>query len=157
MNIDTPTLHNKFFRKYTGWLEKQLMDKVRNPNHKFMEHNLPIVIIKMLPIGVGVPDHIKVHYQFYTVFMQPHQEISYVKEIFQNMHWRFLDALDHLQNHWASVDGTETTTLRIPISQDYLKRSLLSGLGEIVIYNFGGGNSVKNSWATVEKINLPIL
>ena len=49
------------------------------------------------------------------------------------MHLRFLDHLDHLQHHPLPVDNTETTTPRIPNSQDYLKRGILSGLGEIVM------------------------
>ena len=42
------------------------------------------------------------------------------------MHSRFLDVLDHLQNHPASVDDTDTTTLGTLTGQDHLKRSILS-------------------------------
>ena len=72
------------------------MNIVINPNHKFMEQNMSTVIYRTLLIGFGVSDHIKVHYQFHTMFMQTHQEILYLKEIFQNVHSRCLDALDHL-------------------------------------------------------------
>ena len=51
------------------------------------------------------------------MFMQAPQEMFYLKDIFQNMHLRILQALDHLQNHVASVDDTETTTPRTPTSQ----------------------------------------
>ena len=61
-----------------------------------MEQNLSTVIDRALPIGAGVSDHIIVHYQFHTMFMQTHQEILYLKEIFLNMHSRFPDALDCL-------------------------------------------------------------
>ena len=98
------------------------MDIVRNPNHKVMEQNLPIITYSSPPIGIGVLDHIKVHYQFNTMFMQTHQEILYLKEIFQNIHSRFLDALDHLLNHPSSVAGTEKTTLRTHTMHD--KRSV---------------------------------
>ena len=43
------------------------------------------------------------------------------------MHSRFLDALEYLHNHLASVDYTQTTTSRTPTSQDYLKRHGFSG------------------------------
>ena len=44
-------------------------------------------------------------------------------------------------NHPASVDDTETTTSRTPTSEDCLKRSILSGLGKIVMSFFGSGSS----------------
>ena len=62
----------------------------------FIEQNLSTVIDRIPPIGVGVSDHIKVHYKFCTMFMQINQEILYLKEIFQNVHSRFIDALGHL-------------------------------------------------------------
>ena len=37
------------------------MDIVKNPNHKFMEQNLSVVIERILPIGFGMSDHIKVY------------------------------------------------------------------------------------------------
>ena len=40
------------------------------------------------------------------IFLQTHQEALYIKEIFQNVHFKFLDALDHLQNHPKSVDDS---------------------------------------------------
>ena len=60
------------FRKISCMI-RRTTDKVRNPNHKFMKHNLAMVIDRTPPIGVGVSDHIKVHYQFHTIFMQTHQ------------------------------------------------------------------------------------
>ena len=53
-------------------------------------------IDRTLPLGVGVSAHVKVQYQFHTVFLQTCQAILYLKGIFENMHMRFLDALDHL-------------------------------------------------------------
>ena len=52
------------------------------------------------------------------------------------MHLRFLEALYHLQIHPASVDDTETSTTRTSTSEDHLKRSILSWLGEIVMSIF---------------------
>ena len=69
-----------------------------------------MVIDRTSSIGVGVSVHTKVHYQFHTMFMQNQQENLYLKKIFQNVHSRFLDALEHLQIHPASVDSTKTTT-----------------------------------------------
>ena len=79
-----------------------------------MKQNLLTVIIRMALIGVAVSDHIKVHYQFYTMFMLMHEEIILLNEIYLNGFLRFLYALDHLQNHWASVDYTETTIQWVP-------------------------------------------
>ena len=39
----------------------------------------------------------------YYVF-QIHQEILYIKEVFHNIHSKFIDALDHLQNNLTSMD-----------------------------------------------------
>ena len=47
----------------------QLMDIVKNPNHRFMKQKLFTVIHKTPLIGVGVSDHIKVQYQFHTMFL----------------------------------------------------------------------------------------
>ena len=58
-----------------------------------MEQNLSMVIDGTLPI---VSAHLKAHYQFHTMFIQTHQEMLYLKEVFQNVHLRFLDALDLL-------------------------------------------------------------
>ena len=54
-----------------------------------MEWNVFMVIDRTPPLGVGVSSHIKVHYQFQTMFIQTCQEILYPKEIFHNMHSRF--------------------------------------------------------------------
>ena len=131
--------------KYIGWLEEQLTDIGRNPNHKFMEHNLSVVIDRTLPLGAGVSAHVKVHYQFHTMFVQTHQEILHFKEIFQNVHLIFLDTLDPLQNHTALAYDTETTTSRASTSQDHSKWSVPSGLGEMVMSIFGGGSSGRYS------------
>ena len=64
---------------------------------------------------------------------------------------QYFRCLEHLLNHLASVDDTETTTLRTPISQDHSK-SILSGLGEIVMSICGGGSSDGYGCAVIEKI-----
>ena len=81
-----------------------------------------------------------------------------LKEIFHNVHSRFLDALGHLQNHPVSMDDTETTTPEAPTSQAHLKRSILSRLGEIVLSIFGVGSSGGYStWMEKNKENVQIL
>ena len=40
-----------------------------------MAQGLPMVIDSTLPLGLAVSDHIKVHCQFCTMFMQTHQKI----------------------------------------------------------------------------------
>ena len=70
------------------------------------------------------------------MFMQTHQDILYLKDIFHNVHLRFLDALGHLWNHPALVDDTKTTIPGVPNSQYHLKRIVLSGLGEIAMSTF---------------------
>ena len=112
------------FEKYTEWLERQQTDIVRNPNHRFLEKNISAIIGRMPCIGVGIWDHIKVHYQFHTMSLQSQQEILYPKEIFQSVHSRFLEALDHLQNHQASGDDIETTTPETPLVKTVWKEVL---------------------------------
>ena len=72
-----------------------MMNAVRIPNNKFMKQNVSPVITKTLLIGIGLSDQIKVHYQFHTMFMQTHQEFLYLKTIYPNVHFRFLDAIGH--------------------------------------------------------------
>ena len=96
---------------------------MRSSSHRFMEHNLSMVINRTPLISVGVSDHIKVHYQSCTMCMQTHQEI-YILEIFQNVLSRFPDALHPLWNHPASVDNTETTTSGMSRTQDHTKRRI---------------------------------
>ena len=55
------------------------------------------------------------------MFLQTHQEILYLNEIFQNIHSKFLDILDYLQNHPASVGYSEAATSRICTSWDHSK------------------------------------
>ena len=62
------------------------MDIVRIANHKLMEQNFSTVTDSTLPICVGLSDHLKVHYQLCIMFIQTHQKIVYLKEIFQNVH-----------------------------------------------------------------------
>ena len=61
------------------------------------------------PLGFGASGHIKVYYQFHTMFTQMHQEIVHLRDIL-NVHLRYQDTIDHPQNHSALVDDTETTT-----------------------------------------------
>ena len=82
-----------------------------------MKQYLSMLIDRTLPIHVGVSAPVKVHYQFCIMLIQTHQEIIYLKEIFQNVHSKFLDTIDHPWNHPASVDDTETTTPKTPTSQ----------------------------------------
>ena len=56
--------------KYMKWLEGQLTDIVRNPNHRVMELNMSTIIGRTPHIGVGVSNHMKVHYQFTTMFLK---------------------------------------------------------------------------------------
>ena len=62
----------------------------------------------------------KVHYQCYTMFLKPLRNV-YLKEIFQSIHLRFLDTLDHLQTHPALVDDIETATPKTPTYQNHSK------------------------------------
>ena len=44
------------------------------------------------------------------MFLQRHQESLYLKETFKDTHSKFFDTLDHLLNHPAAVEVSETTT-----------------------------------------------
>ena len=102
--------------RYVRWLEEQIIDQVKNPNHMCMEQSLSMVTDLTLPLGVGVSAHIKVHFNLILCFYKPSKRF-YMLAIFHNMFLKFLNALDHQQNHPASIDDAETTTLRIPASQ----------------------------------------
>ena len=57
---------------YFESLHRQLTDIVKNPNHRFMELNASTIIGRMLHIGVGVSDHMKVHNLFHTMLLRTH-------------------------------------------------------------------------------------
>ena len=90
-----------------------------------MEPNISTIIGRTLSIGIGLSNYMEVHYQICTISLQTHQGILYLREIFQSMHSRFLDALDHLWNHPASFDDIATTTLKTPTSDVYFIRGCL--------------------------------
>ena len=48
----------------------------------FMKLNIFTIIGRMPWIGVGISDHMKVHYKFNNMFLQTYQEMLYLKEIF---------------------------------------------------------------------------
>ena len=83
-----------------------------------MEQHLSTVIHQTPTLGVGVSAHIKVHYQLWTMFLQT-QHILDLKKVFQNIHSKFLDILDHLWNDNVPVDDTDITTTKIPTSWDH--------------------------------------
>ena len=58
---------------YVRWLEGQMMDIVK-------EHNLSMEIDQTQPLDVGVSAQSKVDCQLHTLFLQPPQEILYLKE-----------------------------------------------------------------------------
>ena len=101
-------------------------------------------------LGVAISDHIKVLYQFCTMFMETHQEILYLEEIFQNMYLIFLNLLEHLQNHHpALVDDSETTTSRTPTSLNHLKRNSASSFSFFVQSDWPtGGRLMALSYST---------
>ena len=55
-----------------------------------MEQNLSMVIDQTRPLGMGISAHVKVHYRFCTFFLQTHQEILHLKEVFHNMYLEFV-------------------------------------------------------------------
>ena len=87
--------------RYLEQLDRKITDIVRKPNHGFIEMNISTITGGMPYIGVSISDYKKVYYQFHTMFLQTHQEILYLKEIFQTVHSRFLDTLNHQWNYPA--------------------------------------------------------
>ena len=138
------------FEKYIKWLERPPTDTVRNPNHKFMESNMSTIIHRMSWIGVGVSDYTKIYHQFHTMILPTHLENLYLKELFQSVHSRFLDALDLLWNHPVSVVKVKQLPQKPLLVKTVHKRNVLSGIGEIVMFNFGGGCSGGSRHGTSE-------
>ena len=58
-----------------------------------MKGDLSKVIQQTPPSSVEVGKHIKVHY--HTIFLQAHQKVLYLQKIFQSVHSKFSDVLDH--------------------------------------------------------------
>ena len=67
------------------------------------------------------------------MILQRPQEALCLREIFQNVHLRFLGIIDHLQIYLAAMEDSETTTPKVSTSQDQLKQSFLYGIGEIAM------------------------
>ena len=55
------------------------------------------------------------------MFLLTHQEALYLKEIFQNVHSKFFDTLDHLWNHPEVVEDSEAIAVQVPTSQNCSK------------------------------------
>ena len=98
---------------------------MRNPSHKLKEQNLSTIIIRTAPNGVGLSDHIKVHYQFHTMVMQTHQQILYLRDI-SKCAFDISRCLRSYTKPLSIHNDTEITTPRIPINHDYSRRSIHS-------------------------------
>ena len=72
-----------------------------------------MVIDQTSPQGTGVAAYLYVYHQFCMMLLQTDQEALDLKEIFQNIHFKFLDALDHLQNHPTEVEDPKSTTTQV--------------------------------------------
>lgn len=96
----------------------------------------------------------------YVLIAESYEEILFLGEMFSTIKGKFLAALDHLKFHpsVASSDGEEVSP---STSGNRQKRSILSGLWEVVKSVFGGGGSHSSNYdqATIDKIkeNLEIL
>ena len=115
--------------------------------------------MKHHPEVLGWQCILKHNINFIQGFLHMHQEALYPKEMFQNTHSKFLDCLDHLQNHPTLVEGSQEITTWVPISQNHSKRSVLSGVDEIVMLIFGVGGLGRYSQASSDKVkkNLHIM
>ena len=74
-------------------------DIISNLSYKLMEQNFSMVIAQTPPLSISVSAHNKLHYQFHMMFYQTHQEFLYFKKVFQEIHSKFVEAIDPLQNH----------------------------------------------------------
>ena len=62
-----------------------------------MDRNFSTGIVQTSPRNVGVALYIKIQYKLCKIFLQTYQEFLYhLKEIFQNIPSKFVDALDPL-------------------------------------------------------------
>ena len=88
----------RYIKQKNSWLIQQQTLVISS------EGNLSKVIEQAPLQGVEVAAYLKVHYSFSTMFLQTHQEVLYLKEIFQSVHSKFLNTLDHLQNDPTAVE-----------------------------------------------------
>ena len=82
-----------------------------------------------------------------------HIKVLYVKEIFQNIHYKFLNVLDHIWNNPASVEDSETTTTWVQNSQDHSKKKCSFWYrqnGDACF--FLSGSSGGYSWGAIDRI-----
>ena len=76
-----------------------------------MEDNIPKVTDQVPSRGVAVSSYLKVHFQFWSIFLQAQEEVIFLEDIFQSEHVKFLDVLDNLQHDPSAVkDGKVTAT-----------------------------------------------
>ena len=88
-----------------------------------MESDLSKVEDQVPPRNVEVASYLKKYHQCQKMFLQAHQEALYLAEIFQNVHLKFLDLLDHLQSHPVAVKTTKTTVSPPPTGQNWVEFS----------------------------------
>ena len=73
-------------------------------------------------------------------------------EIFQSVHFIFLDVADHLWNNPGTVEDSEATVPPGSTGKDHSKWSIISGVGDMFSAIFRGGSSGGYSKATINKI-----
>ena len=73
--------------KYINQLKDQFTDIVTNSNNEFMEDDLTKVKDKVPSICVAVSSYLKVHFQFWKMFLQAHKGALDFAEIFQSVHF----------------------------------------------------------------------
>ena len=83
--------------------------------------------------------------------LQAHQEALYLAEIFQSVHHKFLDALDHLSSHPCAVKATDTTVSLPSTGHNQSMRRIFSSLSEEFTSIFGGSSLDGYNKATINK------
>ena len=86
-----------------------------------MEQNLSTDIIRTPPTGVGVSEHIKVHYQFCTLLMQMHQEILWDTRLHNVVPY-----IHNVATYFASRYSNKTVMFLKDLGKDWCK---FHGLG----------------------------
>ena len=99
-----------------------------------MEDNITKVTDQIPSRGIAVSSYGA--FQILEMFLQVQQEALYLVDIFQSVHFKFIDLC-----HPGAVEDHKVTALPISTGQNHSKNSILPGLGDIFSATFQGGTS----------------
>ena len=128
-------------------MEEQLTNILTYHSHKFIKR--PVKRKDQVPPQGGLiwPQSLS---PVFKKHFHKHIKNLYILEIFHSVHSKFLVALDHIYKV-IQAQFKILKQLFLPLQLDQPKRSILSGVGEIVTSIFGGGSLGGYSITTIKR------